>query len=251
MDASINDDVSARETLQDDGQQMIKTVLGIEAHYDDCVYGISGNLLKAVRKNHRVVILSLIGDYSNWKPTRGREQQFVDRSIEVCKEYGVELRFLDFASMKYDVNEATKRAVSEAVAEIRPDVAFMLWPHDRHADHEVASQLSKIALRHGDRLLQPGTPYKSTRQIYLYDNGPRHTIGFEPNTFVDVTDEWPRAIEWLGRLMAISRGVDYDPTTLDGAQRAKETLARYRGSTCGVQYAEALYAANHYPQEIL
>ncbi len=92
---------------------------------------------------------------------------------------------------------------------------------------------------------------KRPRQIYLYDNGPRHTIGFEPNTFVDVTDEWPKAIEWLGRLMALVRGEKYDPQKPHGAQRAKESLARYRGHTCGVEYAEAIRSANMYPQGIL
>jgi LmbE family N-acetylglucosaminyl deacetylase len=230
---------------------MAKTILGIGAHYDDCVFGIPGILLQAVRKNHRVVILSLIGDYTNWKPVRGRAAELVGGTIEICKGYGVELRFLDFASMQYDVNEDTKRAVSEAVGEIGPDVAFMLWPHDGHTDHEVASRLSKIALRHGDRMLAPGTPFKRARQIYMYDNGPRHTIGFEPDTFVDINDDWPRAIEWLGRLMALVRNEKYDPSALDGAQRAKESLARYRGHTCGAKYAEALRAANAYPQEIL
>ena len=153
--------------------------------------------------------------------------------------------------LKYDVNEASKRAVAEAVAEIGPDVAFTLWPHDRHRDHEVASRLSKIALRHGDRLLEPGREFKRPSRIYSYDNGPRHTIGFEPDTFVDVSDEWPRAIEWLGQLMALVRNKAYDPKKLDGAQRAKEALARYRGQTCGVGYAEAVRSANDYPQEIL
>lgn len=229
---------------------MSQTILGIGAHYDDCVFGISGILLKAVRKNHRVVILSLIGDYGNWKPALGREREIVEGTIRISREYGVEMRFLSFAGTKFDVTEASKREVAEAVAEIQPDIALTLWPHDNHTDHEVASRLSKIALRHGDRLLARGRAFKYPREIYLYDNGPRHTIGFEPNTYVDVSDEWPQAIDWLGRLMALVRGEAYDPAQRDAAQRAKEMLAGYRGQACGVRFAEALRSATAYPQEI-
>jgi LmbE family N-acetylglucosaminyl deacetylase len=230
---------------------MAKTILGIGAHYDDCPFGISGTLLKAVRKNHRVVILSLIGDYTNWKPVEGRERELVPGSIAIAKDYGAEMRFLQFASMRYDVNEANKRVVAEAIADIQPDVAFLLWPHDSHTDHEVASQLAKTALRHGDRLLPPGRAFKHPQRIYQYDNGPRHTVGFEPDTFVDITDEWRQASEWLGRLMALVRNERYDAAKQDGAVRAKETLASYRGATCGVRYAEAFRAANAYVQDIL
>lgn len=230
---------------------MPKTVLAIGAHYDDCPFGIPGILLQAVRKNHRVVILSMIGDYTNWKPVQGRHRELVEGTKAICRDYGVDMRFLEFASMRYDVTAETKRRVAEAIAEIQPDVAFMMWPHDTHTDHEVASRLSKIALRHGDRMFDKPRQYKRPSRIYMYDNGPRHTIGFEPNTFVDVSDEWPKAIEWLGRLMALVRNQPYDPEKLDGAQRAKETLARYRGATCGVQYAEAVFAANAYAVDIL
>ncbi|MEQ8787792.1 MAG: PIG-L family deacetylase [Pirellulaceae bacterium] len=230
---------------------MAKTILGVGAHYDDCVFGIPGILLQAVRKNHRVVILSLIGDYSNWKPAQGREREVVDGTIKLAAEYGVEMRMLDFAGMQFDVNAETKRKVAQAVAEIGADIAFQLWPHDSHTDHEVASRLAKTALAHGDRLLPPGTPFKRPSRTYLFDNGPRHTIDFEPDTFVDVSDDWPRAIEWLGRLMALVRDEKYDPTSLDGAQRSKEALARYRGQTCGVRYAEAVRATHAYPQDVL
>ena len=229
---------------------MARTVLGIGAHYDDCVFGISGLLLKALRKHHRVVILSLIGDYSNWRPVRGRERELVEGTIRIGREYGVEMRFLDFAEMSFDVSEAAARRVAREVADIAPDVALMLWPRDQHPDHERASGLSKIALGFGDRLLEGDAPFKRAQQVYHYDNGPRHTLGFEPNTFVDVTDEWPQAIEWLGKLMALARNQPYDASKLDGAQRAKEALSLYRGQTCGVKYAEAVRSLNAYPHDI-
>lgn len=229
---------------------MVKTVLAVGAHFDDCVFGIPGLLLQAVRKHHRVVILSLIGDYSNWAPAQGREKAFVEETVRISKDYGAEMRYLDFASHRFDVTEETKRAVARVAAEVKPDVAFLMWPHDRHHDHEVASTLSKIALQHGDRVLEHGTAFRAPRRLYTYDNGPRHTLGFEPNTFVDVTAEWPQAVEWLGRFMALQRNRPYDRTQLDGAQRAKEALARYRGQTCGVQYAEALWSLYTYPQDV-
>ena len=229
-----------------------RTVLGIGAHYDDCAFGIPGILLQAVEKGHRVVVLSLIGDYDNWKPVRGRGPELVEGTRKVAADYGVESRFLGFASGRLTVTEDAKRAVAEVVAEVRPDVAFMLWPRDQHPDHEAASELSQVALYLGDRLLpDPFSPWRPPQRIYLYDNGPHHTIGFEPDTFVDVTPQWPRAIAWLGRLMALTRGEGYAPGTLDEAQRLKGALAGYRGSACGVDYAEAVVAANAYPQEIL
>ena len=230
---------------------MAKTILGIGAHYDDCVFGISGTLLKAVRKNYRVVILSLIGDYNNWPPVAGRAAELVPKSIELAKEYGVEARFLRFASMQFEVTEASKAQVAQAVVDIAPDVAFFLWPHDRHTDHEVASRLSQVALRHADRVLPGGARFRPPGRTFQYDNGPRHTIGFEPDTFVDIADEWRQTSEWLGRLMAFVRGEKFDAAKHDAAQRAKETLAAYRGATCGARYAEAFRASNAYVQEIL
>jgi LmbE family N-acetylglucosaminyl deacetylase len=228
---------------------MQKTLLAIGAHYDDCVFGVPGIMLQGVRKHYRVVILTLIGDYTNWSPIGDRHGEMIEATTEINRQYGVETRYLDFRSHLFDVNNETKRAVAAAVAEIQPDIALYLWRHDHHDDHEVASQLSKIALRYASPLLEK-RPFKSPR-VYAYDNGPRHTIGFEPDTFVNVSDEWPAAIDWLGKTMAFVRNEAYDPKRRDGSQQAKEALALYRGKTCGVAYAEALRGVVPSPREIL
>lgn len=228
---------------------MNKTLLAIGAHYDDCVFGVPGILLQAVRKHYRVVILSIIGDYSNWDPAKGRDQELRQVSIELARERGIEMRFLGYASMRFEMNLEAKRAVAEVVADVKPDTALMLWHRDRHPDHEMASAISHAALRQPAAIL--GDAIRSPGRIYAFDNGPGHTIGFDPNTFVDVTPDWPVAMEWLGRLMAFVHNRPYDPQVVDASQNVKETLARYRGLASGVKYAEAIWATGAYPHEIL
>jgi hypothetical protein len=113
----------------------------------------------------------------------------------------------------------------------------------------VASALANVALRQAGSIM--GDAIRAPRRLYAFDNGPGHTIGFEPNTYVDVTPDWPAAMEWLGRLMAFVRNSPYDPAKPDPSQNVKETLAKYRGMASGVKYAEAIWATSAYPQDIL
>ncbi len=229
---------------------MSKTLLAIGAHYDDCPFGVSGILLQALRRHYRVVILNIIGDYSRWAPVKGRDRELREVSVRLARQRGMEMLFLDYASMHFQTDEPTIRAVAEVVAQVKPDIGLMLWQRDRHPDHEVAAAISQVALRQPGAILgRDGV--RGPSRLYAYDNGPRHTIGFEPNTFVDISSEWPDAMQWLGELMAFVRNRPYDPQTLDGSQSTKEALARYRGLTCGVRYAEGVWAANEYPRDIL
>ena len=222
-------------------------LLGIGAHYDDCIFGIPGILLRAVAQGHEVSVLSMIGDYRNWSPVGDdRQDEMIVRTTQLFKDVGISLRFLDYQSMAIEVDDASKKAVAKVVAEIEPDIGFMLWPSDSHPDHEVVSDISKIAFNWAGTVLGESGRVKRPRRIYYYDNGPRHTFGFEPDTFVDVGDCWDASTRWLSSVMDFVLGAGRSTGTIEN----KKALAAYRGKACGVRYAEALKSFVNYPVEI-
>ena len=222
-----------------------KTLLALGAHYDDCPFGIPGTLIKAARRGYRVVILTLIGDYSNFAPAKDRSDELKGGCVEISREYGAEMRFLEWKGHHFRDTPEAAIEVARVVAEVRPEVAFLLWPHDRHADHVVASRICESALRHAGALLDV-SGFRPPR-AYYYDNGPRHTIGFEPDTYVDVSEEWEEAREWLARFMRLA----YGGANAHPALALKETLAAYRGCASGVRHAEALRSLDAAPVDIL
>ena len=225
------------------------TILAIGAHYDDIVFGIPGVLLQAIDQGHRVVILALLGDYTNWPPVAGRAQRLVDDTRALAEAVGAEMRFLDYASMRLRFEQDAIQATAEVVVDVAPETAFLLWPDDSHPDHEAASRIAKVAL-HGANRLIGADAWRPPRRVYQFDNGPGHTIGYEPNVYVDVSAEWNRAAEWLGKTMAAMRGETYDAGKPDPAIETKRVLAEYRGKACGARYAEALRSVRNYPQKL-
>lgn len=223
-------------------------LLGIGAHYDDCVFGIPGTLLRAVDEGHQVTVLSVIGDYRNWAPVgEDGQARMIDGVNHLFETRGIDHRFLDYPSMGVALSDTAKADVSRIVAEVAPDVGFMLWPSDSHPDHEVVSQLSKVGFNWASTVLRDIRGFRPPARVYYYDNGPRHTFGFEPNSFVDVGVYWDEAVDWLRSVMAFV----LDEERATKVVESKTTLAAYRGKSCGVTFAEGLRSFQNYPMDIL
>jgi len=123
-------------------------------------------------------------------------------------------------------------------------------PSSKHPDHVAAAAICRVALYLGGRVIgQDG--FRPPARIYAYDNGPGHTIGFVPDTFVDISDQWQNAATWIGEIAAAFVNESYDPAANYANQRSKEILAAYRGLTCGTAYAEAFRAARPQPTDAL
>ena len=108
-----------------------KTLLIIGAHYDDCEIGAGGLICKAVKKGHRVVLLNVVGNYSTWYVTKGREDRIRQQNEAHAQAMGVEKRYLDFGYQQVTENLPTLRKIAEVVADVKPDITLMTDRNER------------------------------------------------------------------------------------------------------------------------
>lgn len=71
-----------------------KTILAIGAHIDDVIICVGGFLIQAVQKSHRVVIISIISNFSTRFQTKGKEKETIDNLMQLSSKYNLEYRIL-------------------------------------------------------------------------------------------------------------------------------------------------------------
>ena len=130
------------------------------------------------------------------------------------------------------VQELNER-VYGVINELRPNVVFIPHFGDMHLDHGIVSQSVMVGVR----------PINDHRvlEVYSYEtlsetewNIPHSRNAFMPNTFVDISDYLETKIEAMRCIRTQLRSFPH-PRSLE----AIESLARLRGSTIGVDAAEA------------
>jgi LmbE family N-acetylglucosaminyl deacetylase len=214
---------------------MNNNTLIIAPHPDDEVLGCGGTIKRLSSGGTRVYVLIA---------TRGNKGMYSEESILNTRNdarsahniLGVtETRFLDFPAPDLDMISIAEisGAISKVIKEL--DISTVYLPHhgDIHHDHRVVFQSGLVAARP-----LKGNPVK---RIFAYETlsetewaAPFCNNSFIPTFFVNITDHLSAKIEAMRCFKTQLREFP-NPRSL----KAIEALANLRGSTMGVNYAEA------------
>ena len=207
-------------------------VLVFAPHNDDEVLGVGGTIAKYAAQGHDVMICEVTA----WLEQEERTKKLQAQAIEAHDILGVkETVFLDLpvVHLKETATHIKNKKFSEVVERFKPDIAFVPHIGDMHIDHAETTLAAMVALR------PMGNP--QLRAIYAYEtlsetewNIPNVSNAFLPTVWSDITDTFEKKI----------RAMQCFPTQLHDfphprSLQAIEALAKLRGSTVGVQYAEA------------
>ena len=212
-------------------------ILVISAHPDDETLGCGATLLKHNES----------GDSIHWliatKPTSPQwdAKNIKEKSEEVksvAEAYNVtSLTQLEHPSTWMETIPLTNiiEDIRGCIDRIRPNQVYTVYGGDTHTDHQ-------IVYRSTMSVLKPSyMSYFNVTRVLAFEtlssteaNAPHIDVNFVPNVFNDVTE----FIEHKLRIMALYKSElqeEPHPRSLEGIR----ALARYRGISVGVPYAES------------
>lgn len=207
------------------------------AHPDDETLGCGGTMLKHVDA----------GDDVHWAvATQAHEPAWSAEAIErkaaevdaVAAAYGLAGHTrLGFPSSRLDVTPRAElmAAVGGVVERVRPELVYVVHPGDVHGDHADVYE-STLAVLKAFRMGALGV-----RRVLAFETlsstdaaPPEPYRAFLPSVYSDIGPQLERKLE----IMALYAS-EAQPDPLPRGPSAIRALARLRGATVGVEYAEA------------
>lgn len=221
-----------------------KTLLVIAAHPDDEVLGCGGTIARLAEGGSTVHVMFL-ADGVGSRTIEPDGSQIKDRKVAAeaaCKILGTQPPF--FGSFPDNEMDSVSRLnvtknIEAIIKKLKPDSILTHHAGDVNIDHRRIHEAVITACRP-----QPGHPVKSLLFFEVASStewqAPGSAPAFIPDTFVDITAHLSQkraALEAYRREMRIwphSRSIE-----------AIMHLAHWRGSTVGVQAAEAFISGRH------
>ncbi|MGE7763359.1 PIG-L deacetylase family protein [Peribacillus sp. NPDC097895] len=209
---------------------MSMNVLVIAAHPDDEILGSGGTIKKLI--NHGYKVITVIAA----KGRKEEEQHIQPLMQQANKHLGVdEVLFLEFPNLLLEtipLHEIAK-AIEALLDKYQPSIIFTHHYGDTNKDHQILFQAVITAAR--------PLPGKQPIEILCFETvssseWSQHTNDkeFKPNYFVDITDTIDDKLQSLHHYDIEMRPFPH-PRSYDGVKY----LARVRGMTVGVEFAEA------------
>ena len=211
--------------------------LVISTHPDDETLGCGGTILKHLADGDSLFWLIVTEAHEpRWnEETTERMSTQVKR---VAEAYGMEKCFkLGFPTVMLDTvpQDDLITKIREVVAEVKPDLVYVVHSGDVHSDHRAVFTTTMSVLKpiYMEQL--------GVRRVLSYEclssteaAAPNAETAFIPNVFSDITPYLDRKIEIMQMYET-----EIQPEPLPRGPSAIRGLARYRGATIGVEYAEA------------
>lgn len=189
-------------------------ILAVGAHPDDIELGCSGALRKhIVRGDDVFCIIASFGEGSGNKEKRKIEAESVAKLMEVK-----EIHFLNLPDTMIRHNGVVVRLLDGYVNK-EIDIIYVHSPNDYHQDHANIAKSILSASR------------KMKNSIFFYET-PSTTIEFKPTLYVDISDTFEDKLKYVKQYTSQKNKEYMEEQAIIG-------LAKYRGYSIGVKYAEA------------
>lgn len=212
-------------------------IIVVAPHADDEIIGCGATIAKHIQSGDEVTIIIATN------AAIGAPELFSDDQIKITRSEAVaahnflgvrETVFLDFPAPALNAFPEFKISVeiSKTFQRIKPTHLYLPHPGDIHQDHKAIYRASLVAAR-------PQGEHKISN-IFCYETlsetewTPMHEKAFVPNHFVNVTDVFSKKAEAMKFF-----GSQIKEFPHSRSLEAFEALAMYRGSTVGVERAEA------------
>ena len=214
----------------------------IAAHPDDEILGCGGSMAKWTNEGHDVHVLIMAEgatsrDKSRNRAARKNELSGLSKSAkhagDILNVKSIEL--LDFPDNRLDSIDLLDvvKVVEEKISKVKPDVLITHHVGDLNIDHQIIHQAVMVACR--------PQPRHTVKRILSFEvpsatewQSPTDSRTFLPNWFEDISDTLELKIMALEAYKSEMRKWPHARSI-----KALEHLARWRGSSMGIEAAEA------------
>ncbi|OSB14043.1 PIG-L deacetylase family protein [Clostridium botulinum] len=211
-------------------------VLVVSVHPDDETLGCGGTILKHIDAGDEVYWLILTSAHEFLGFTKcfleNREKQIET----VSKEYNFkEVIKLDFLTTRLHTIDFTIliQKISKVINEIKPEIIYMNNRSDVHTDHQIAAKaLMSCTKSFRYPFIKKILMYECISETEMAPSLPENL--FIPNVYSDITEYIDKKLEIMSIYESEVQQMPL-PRSLDNIK----ALARYRGASCGVNYAES------------